>query len=526
MPDDSLGESDARTLSDYARAAWRRKWLIVGVAILCAFAAYYYSSRQASQYQASAVLIYRPPVDPANPLANAYIDPSVAQIALENVANLVASPAVRRRAESNAGTSLAHPYGVSTTLNSGSASGGTSNAATIAAVSTDAAESAAVANAYAEAVVGWSRTQLLARVRQAEAATADRLKTFKSAKSKRSTLYRDLAQRLGDLRALASTVTGQFQVLVPAMVPTAPFAPRPVRSAIVAFGGGLFAAIALVLLFEAVSTRVRGRRQVGEALGLPIVGVVPEASNRDLKRGKLITLAKPESSAAEALRLLRANLDYVNVDDVSSLLVTSCRDGEGKSTMVCNLAATLAMGGKRVVVVDGDLRKPSVHDYFGLSNEVGLSSVVAGEAKLADVLRPIDLPLPVRSTWGDNGSQPSAPLSSSRTHRLVVLTSGPLPPDPGELVASKRFGAIIKELKASSVDFVIVDSPALLEVGDAAAMAAQVEGLMMVVDVDKIARATLREAKDLLRPLPCHKLGAVLVRVRRGRPGYSYDGHA
>ena len=392
-------------------------------------------------------------------------------------------------------------------------------------MSTDAAESAAVANAYARAVIGWSSDQQLARVQRAEAATVDSLKTFKTAASRRSADYIALAQRLANLRSLASAVIGQFQVLVPAIAPTAPFAPRPKRSAIVGFGGGLFAAVALVLLFEAFSTRVRGRHDVTAVLGLPVIGVVPNVSNADLNGGKLIVLADPKSGAAEALRLLRSNLDYRNVDEVSSLLVTSCVAGEGKSTTACNLAVILAMAGKNIVVVDGDLRKPRVHEYFDLPNEVGLADVLAGTAKLADALRPIDLPRPVRNRPGDDGPQTDAAAAPARLRRLVVLTSGPRPLDPGELVASKRFGAVIEDLENSNVDFILVDSPALLEVGDAAAMAAQVEGLIMVVDAARVDRAALHEARDLLAPLPCHKLGAVLVRAKHAHGEYGNYGY-
>ncbi len=511
-----------RTVGDYARAVWSHKWLIAGVAVFCALAAYYYSWRQAPQYKASTVLTFQQPVDPTNPLASSYVDPNVAQIALENVANFAGSSAATSRVATILGTAPAHAYAISTSLSQGTTSTGYSSAAIISAAGANARESATVANAYAAAVTEWSADQQLARVEQAEAATVNSLKTFKTAASRRSAEYIVLAQRLANLRTLAPAVTGQYQVLVPATAPSAPFAPRPKRSAMVGFGGGLFAAVALVLLFEAFSTRVRGRQEVGEVLGLPIVGVIPEISIGDLKNGKLVTMGRPESAAAEALRLLRSNLDYVNVDDVSSLLVTSCLAGEGKSTLVCNLAATLAMAGKRVVVVDGDLRKPRVHDYFGLSNEAGLTDVIAGQAKLADVLRPIDLPSPNRGSLGGDGSRPDGSPTSSRSNRLVVLTSGPLPLDPGELVASGRFGAVVKDLQNSNVDFVFVDSPALLEVGDAAAMAAQVEGLVFVVNVEKVDRPTLQEARQLLAPLPCDKLGAVLVRGKGRRGGYGY----
>lgn len=525
MPEGHRDRLDALTLSDAARAAWRWKWLIAGVAIACAAAGYYYSWRQAPQFEASTVVTYVQPVDPTSPLASLYVDPAVAQIALDNVGNVVSSPDVGKRAEAMLGAPPAHPYSVSAELNQGSGAGAYSSAAIISAVSASAAESAAVANAYALAVIEWSKHQQLARVKQVEEATSASLKTFQSPESRRSADYIVLAQHLQNLRILASTVAGQFQVLVAATAPTAPFAPRPKRSAILGFGGGLFVGVALALIFAVSSTRVRGRHDVTEALGLPIVGVIPDVPNESLKLGRLITLTDPGAAASEALRLLRSSLDYVNVDHVTSLLVTSCVAGEGKSTTVCNLAVTLAMAGKKVVVVDGDLRKPRVHEYFGVANDIGLSSLVAGTVELADALKRVDLPVPGQGQPGDGGSPPDASPASSEPHRLLVLTSGPRPPDPGELVASGRFATVMAGLHKSGVEFIIVDSPALLEVGDAAAMAAEVEGLLMVVNADRVGRPTLHEARDLLARLPCRKLGAVLVRAKSGRSGSGYYGY-
>jgi capsular exopolysaccharide synthesis family protein len=189
----------------------------------------------------------------------------------------------------------------------------------------------------------------------------------------------------------------------------------------------------------------------------------------------------------------------------------------------CNLGVTLAMGGRRVVIIDGDLRQPRVHQFMGLENRVGLSSVVAGKVPLVDALQRYTLPLLDWSSDAgvhtDNGEKPP---------RLYVLTAGPQPPNPGEIVASKRFETILAELKESVVDFVLIDTPAFMPVSDAAAIAPRVDGVFMLVSMDGTTRRPmLSAAKEFLDRLPTRKLGVIVVREKAARSDYqsyrSYD---
>ena len=222
------------------------------------------------------------------------------------------------------------------------------------------------------------------------------------------------------------------------------------------------------------------------------------------------------------MRKLRSNLEFANIDgDLKSLCITSCLQHEGKSVTVCNLAISLAAAGNRVVLVDGDLRSPQVHRYLRLRNAVGLSTVLTGRSDLHATLRArsVGPSLTIADTAG------GADAASIPEPRLRVLTSGPLPPNPAEIIASKSFARLIGELR-DEFDLVIVDTPALLAVGDAAATARCVDGLVFLVDLTRAKRPLLLEAAAQISQMSCRKLGLVAVGPppsrRSERDHYSY----
>ena len=405
-----------------------------------------------------------------------------------------------------------------------------SSVVTISATAKTPSRAAAIANGYAAAFIAANKKAAQLQLVTAENVVKQQLKSYTSAASQKSTEYVLLAQQLQDLRIAAATATGNYLVVSPAVPPTAPSSPHPKRTAAIGLAAGLLLGIALAFLLEQLNTRLRSHREVAEILHLPVVGRVPRIEKNAMAADPLAVVHDPGGAAAESLRLLRSNLDYLNVDGtLSSVLVTSCIRGEGKSVTICNLGATLALGGKDVVVVDGDLRRPRVHTYYGLPNESGLSTVVSRKTTLADALQTYELPT---SDWqaGGNGAKASGngsgPASADRRGRLRVLTSGPLPPNPGELIASETFGQVIAELVADS-DIVLVDTPAFIPVSDAAAIAPRVDGVFMLVNLDGTTRPMLSEAKEFLDQLPTRKLGVIVVREKTARTDYyryhSYD---
>jgi len=307
--------------------------------------------------------------------------------------------------------------------------------------------------------------------------------------------------------------------------PGSPSSPKPLQSAVAGFGVGLVAGIALAFVVGRFDTRVRTHRQAGEILGLAVVGRLPRLRRQVLRDLPLVILTDPEGSAAESLRVLRSNLDSARGDGAwKSLLVTSSRKGEGKTLTLCNLAVTLALTGRKVVVVDADLRDPKVHTAFSMPNETGLTNLIQGTISLAAALRPFDLERSIGSgavTPTDARLVPSA----SEHGALLVLTSGPLPPDPSEVIDSQRLAITLKRLANSVADYVLIDGPPILGVVDTGVLAASVDGLLFVANLDETRRPTLEKARRALRASPCRKLGVVVIGERRGASSSHDDGY-
>jgi len=194
---------------------------------------------------------------------------------------------------------------------------------------------------------------------------------------------------------------------------------------------------------------------------------------------------------AEAYRTLRTNMEFSNLDkSLRALVVTSAGAEEGKSTTLANLAVTIAQGGKKVILVDADLRRPTQHQIFGLKNDVGLSDMVRDDTSLAE-----------------------PPLQDTAVPNLKVLTSGHLPPNPAEILGSKRMSEILAVL-LERADMVLCDAPPVLAVTDAAVLANKVDGVLLVVSAGKTKRESAKKAQAQLGKINARILGAVLNNVK------------
>lgn len=506
-------EPEGLTLRDYLAVIWRRKWIILLVVVVATASAFYFSYRQPKQYEAKASLIYEQGLDLADPLTGqGSVDVNTVDREIASISDVLASPDMRARADQVLkADAIASPaeftVSASPQETDSSSTAKASNVVVVSAESGSARLSAAVANAYAQTFVEWSKERQKLLIDKAATVIKSQLKEYTGA-ARETGDYFLLKQRLQDLQILSATATGNYRVLAPASIPTAPFAPNPLRSAILGFAVGLFAGIGLAFVLEQFDTRVRRPDEIAAILRQPILGRIPKIDGRLLGESTLVTMRHPEGLVAEAFRMVRANLEFTGVDgEIRSIAITSCMKGEGKSISLANLAIAMAMAGKKVVVVDADLRRPRQHTFFNVDNGAGLSTVATGRTKLMESLVPIEVQPPAD---GDGGRDFLAwARGADARSRLYLLPSGPIPPNPGEIVASRRFAAVIEELEKEA-DIVLVDTPAMLAVGDTSVITAVVDGLVFLVDMHVVKKPQLMTAADQLMRLPTKMLGVVV----------------
>jgi capsular exopolysaccharide synthesis family protein len=282
-----------------------------------------------------------------------------------------------------------------------------------------------------------------------------------------------------------------------AQLPTAPVAPNKKVDVGLGILLGLALGVGLSVLLEVLDTSVKSAEELEVVSESAVLGVI--GFDADANKSPLIVQTDPHSPRAEAFRQLRTNLQFVDIDHpVKSIVITSSIPQEGKSTTTANLAITLAQAGLKVVLVEADLRRPKLMQYLGVEGAVGVTSVLIGRVSLEDALQP----------WG-NGS-------------LMVLPSGPTPPNPSELLGSQGMAELISALEARA-DIVLVDAPPLLPVTDAAVLAKICDGALLIVRHGVTSREQVARAVESLRVVDAHLIGNVLnMAPAKGPDAYGY----
>lgn len=310
-----------------------------------------------------------------------------------------------------------------------------------------------------------------------------------------------LLQSFESIRLAEAQSTNNIVVVEPATQPISPVRPRTLQNTLLGAVIGLMLSIGLVFLIEYLDDRIRSPEQIDKVLKLPVVGLIAKTGNgyQGTDKHRLIAVREPRSPIVEAFRSLRTNIQFAGVDQpVRIVLVTSAGPAEGKSTVAANLAVVMAQAGLKVTLVDGDLRRPTLHKHFNQANHAGLTDVVLRDP----------------NQW--NGL-----TIASGVPNLSLLLSGSLPPNPSELLGSKRMQQLMDHLQQTS-DVVIVDAPPLLPVTDALVLAPQTDGILMVIDYGHTRIGEALQGKTQLDQSGARILGVVMNKVPIGRRGFSY----
>ncbi len=351
--------------------------------------------------------------------------------------------------------------------------------------------------------------------------------------------YQAAVRSYEDVRVSEARSSDLVTVAEPAAPSPNAVQPRVLLNVMLAAFVGLLLGVGAAFLLEYLDDRLTTPERVTQALGLHTLGnvaILPAnephlvdqmaGSKRASKaRDKTDSYGSGGSPhAAEGYRLLGANLEFVGVErPLHSLLVTSAMESEGKTTTAANLAIVLAQSGKRVLLIDADLRRPSVHTLFGLNNRTGLTSLLIGDPAM--ITNTSHRAFGPTSPNGHSSGRPFEPtgeaIKPTRVRNLWVLTSGPLPPNPSELLASARMRAILSDLK-EHVDAIVLDSPPALPVSDPSILAGAVDGTLLVVNAERSRIQHARAAVETLTKAGAYVVGAVLNQMKPSGNGYPY----
>lgn len=351
-----------------------------------------------------------------------------------------------------------------------------------------------------------STSESMEQLRRSEP-TSSRLSLMQSDLGQAQATYAQLLRSQQDMALAEAKALNTVRLAQQAVQPLAPFRPNVFRYVLIAAMGAFVLAIGVAFGIEYLDDAVKTPELVEQASGLHTLGAVTLAGQTgrsergDQKEAgeRLLVLGSANSPVSESFRILRTNVEFAQVDKVCrTLLVTSPNPGEGKSTVALNLATVIAQGGRRVLIVDADLRRPTLHRTFGVENRDGLTSLLVRDAHpLEEVVRPSPLP------------------------NLSLMTSGPIPPNPSELLGSARMSQLLERL-LEQFDLVVLDTPPVLAVTDPIVLAARADGVVVVVDSRSTSTDALKRTSGALARASANVLGVVLNKLTARSGGYYY----
>jgi Mrp family chromosome partitioning ATPase/capsular polysaccharide biosynthesis protein len=486
----------------------RRKWIIIAFLLLLPLAAYILAEQETPVYEGSSQIY----LNRQSQNLSGLNDPLVTQPerVIRTQADIARLPVIAERVVDKAG--LRRSPGAFLAQSS-VGSNEEVDLLTFSVRDEGRGRASALANLYAEEYIGFRRELDTKALREATQAVQKQIDDLENkGLTVNSGLYATLAQRLQQLQS-AQVLQESNALLVKRAEGASQVEPQPLRSAALAFGLAIFLGLGLAFLIDALDTRVRDPEELADRLGLPLLGSLPEPPRASRTNGRIVMLDAPNSADAEPYRMLRTSLEVTAFGGgCRSLMVSSALAQEGKSTTAANLAIALARTGRHVVLVDLDLRRPSLDGFFALKSRPGITDLVFGRTSIGDA--------GVRLTFGGAVEQPfSGDLRLLREgddeqgdkHEpgvLDVIGSGTLPPNPGEFMVTPELDAILKELQ-DRADLLIVDGPPLLLAGEALTLSSKVDALLLVARMNAFRWGQANELERVLVAAPTLKLGMI-----------------
>ena len=489
--------SELRTepsLRGYALLVRRRKWWVAGLALAGLGISLALSFTEAKQYTATAQVLVQSAGGPTSlytmPL---YVTPTLVQTELQLVTSAPVQSAVSRKLGSAPGVAAAE---VAQT-----------NVIAVTAIATDPAQAALIANTYARAFVAYQQTVALTGLTAAETqlhaqirSLGKQISTLQGAAQ--TALVNQqvvLKEQLAQMQVNASAGNSGVALVTPAVAPTAPSAPKPVQNGLLGLAAGLVLGLAAAFLRDNLDDAVAAKDAAEQLTGTPVLAMVPMVTSwRRRDKPVVIALAKPTAPAAEAYRSLRTSLQFAQLErELRTILITSPAAAEGKTSTLANLGAVFAQTGQRVVLVSCDLRRPRLGKFFGLDEQVGLTTVLLGEQPLEQVIQPVP------------GHE-----------NLHVLAAGSLPHNPAELLSGPAARQLFAALR-QQFSLILIDSPPVLPVTDAVVLSKEADATLLVVAAGQTKGADLQRAAEKLAQVNATMVGTVLNQVTR-QNGYGH----
>jgi capsular exopolysaccharide synthesis family protein len=461
---------------------------------------------QEKQYTAEASLLFRDPALDQKLFGSTFLEPSgdPDREAATNI-KLVSLDAVATRTARVIPGSLS-PDAISDKVEV--AAEGQSDVASVKATDPDARFAARLANTFAEQYILFRREADRSKVREAQQLVQRQLESLSPAEMQ-GPRGRSIRERSEQLQILASLQTGNAELVQRAEVPESPSSPDTARNVALGIVLGLMLGVGLAFLLERLDRRIRDPKEFEELFDRPLLASIPES--RALARGGPAQLESLPPVEQEAFRMLRANLRYFSVDrPVKSVLVTSAAPGDGKSTVAWNLGLAAAGTGARVLVLETDLRRPSLAaSAESVVPAPGLSTVLAGQIEFSEAVQAVVVP-----------SHQGSP-TTDRT--MDVMVAGPIPPNPVDLIESERMRKMLQEAE-ERYDLLVLDTPPTSVVSDAIPLIREVSGVIVVTRLGRSTRESVAQLRKQLENLDAPTLGIVVnaFKADRGIYGYGY----